>query len=202
MPKLLLATTNRGKIREICHLLQGVPFEVVTPKNLGINVSVNEDKPSYQENAQLKAEAYSNASGLITMADDSGLEVDALNGEPGIRSARYAGENSSDQNRIEYLLARLREIPQGKRAARFVCIIAIAVPGEKTLLCRGECHGIISFQPRGENGFGYDPIFYFPELDRTMAELTLGQKSQVSHRGKAVKEARRLLQKLAEKATV
>lgn len=199
MPKLLLATTNRGKIREICHLLHEVPFEVVTPIDVGIDVAVKEDKSSYQGNAQLKAEAYSNASGLITLADDSGLEVDALNGEPGIRSARYAGENASDKNRLEYLLARLREVPQGKRAAHFVCVIAIAVPGGKTLFCRGECHGVISFESRGENGFGYDPVFYFPELDKTMAALTLEQKSQVSHRGKAVKEARRLLQELAEK---
>jgi XTP/dITP diphosphohydrolase len=199
MPMLLLATTNRGKIREICHLLQGIPFDVVTPTDLGIDLTVKEDKPSYGENAQLKAEAYSNASGLITMADDSGLEVDALNGEPGIRSARYAGDNSSDQNRIEYLLGKLREIPEEKRAARFVCVIAIAVPGEKTKLRKGDCQGIINFEPKGKNGFGYDPIFHFPELDKTMAELTLEQKSQVSHRGKAVKEARPLLRELAEK---
>jgi XTP/dITP diphosphohydrolase len=199
MPKLLLATTNRGKIREICHLLQGMPFDVVTPTDLDIDLTIKEDKPTYQENAQLKAEAYSKASGLITLADDSGLEVDALNGEPGIRSARYAGENASDQNRIEYLLARLREIPQEKRAARFICVIAIAVPGEKTILCQGDCQGVISFEPKGKNGFGYDPIFHFPELNKTMAELTLEQKSQVSHRGKAVKEASRLLRELAEK---
>lgn len=199
MPKLLLATTNRGKIREICHLLQNVPFDVVIPDDLGIDLTIKEDKPSYKENAQLKAEAYSNASGLITLADDSGLEVDALNGEPGIRSARYAGKNAGDQNRIEYLLARLRDVPQGERTARFVCIIAITIPGGKTLLCQGECQGVITLEAKGENGFGYDPIFYFPELEKTMAELTLEQKSQVSHRGKAVKEASRLLQKLAEK---
>jgi XTP/dITP diphosphohydrolase len=199
MPKLLLATTNRGKIREICHLLQGMPFDVVPPTDLDIDLTIKEDKPTYQENAQLKAEAYSNASSLITLADDSGLEVDALNGEPGIRSARYAGENASDQNRIEYLLARLREIPQEKRAARFICVIAIAVPGGKTILCQGDSQGVISFEPNGKNGFGYDPIFHFPELNKTMAELTLEQKSQVSHRGKAVKEASRLLRELAEK---
>jgi len=199
MAKLLLATTNRGKIREICHLLYGMPFEVVTPIDLGIDVSVEEDKQSYQENAQLKAEAYSKASGLITLADDSGLEVNALNREPGIHSARYAGENASDENRIEYLLAKLQEVPEGKRTARFICVIAIAVPREKTLFCRGECHGVIGFEPKGSNGFGYDPLFNFPELDRTMAELTLEQKSQVSHRGKALQEARHLLQELAEK---
>jgi len=201
MPKLLLATTNRGKIREICHLLQGMPFQVISPIDISMKVVVKEDKPSYQENARLKAEAYSSASGLITLADDSGLEVNALNREPGIHSARYAGENASDQNRIEYLLARLKKVPQEKRTARFVCVIAIAVPREKTLFCQGECHGIISLAPKGRNGFGYDPIFYFPELEKTMAELTIEQKSQVSHRGKALKEARRLLQELAEKAT-
>jgi len=199
MPKLLLATTNEGKSREFRYLLKGVPFELVTPKELGTNVDVAEDKASYEENASLKAEAYAKASGIITLADDSGLEVDALNGEPGIRSARYAGEHAGDKDRVKYLLAKLEDVPPEKRNARFRCIIAIAVPGEKTVICRGDCPGFVTTEPRGENGFGYDPVFYFAELGKTMAELSMEQKGQVSHRGRAANEARRILWQLAEK---
>ncbi|MBM3149849.1 MAG: non-canonical purine NTP pyrophosphatase, partial [Chloroflexi bacterium] len=159
MPKLLLATTNEGKARELCQLLNGVPFELVTPKEIGIAIDVAEDRDSYQENASIKAEAYAQASGLISLADDSGLEVGVLNGEPGICSARYAGDKANDKDRVEYLLSRLEGIPPEKRGARFVCIIAIAVPGEKTIICRGDCDGSITTEPRGENGFGYDPVF-------------------------------------------
>lgn len=199
MRKLLLATTNEGKARELRQLLGGVPFELVTPKELGINVNVAEDRDSYQENASIKAEAYAQASGLISLADDSGLEVDALNGEPGVRSARYAGDKANDRDRIRYLLSRLEGIPPENRKAHFVCIIAIAIPGGKTISCRGDCHGSITTEPRGENGFGYDPVFYFAELGKTMAELSLEQKGQISHRGQAAREARRVLEQLAEK---
>jgi len=199
MRKLLLATTNEGKTREFCQLLNGVPFELVTPKQLGINIDIAEDMASYQENASIKAEAYAQASGLVSLADDSGLEVDALNGEPGIRSARYAGDKANDKDRIEYLLSRLEGVPPEKRRARFVCIIAIAVPGEKTIICQGNCHGSITTEPRGENGFGYDPVFYLAELGKTMAELSPEQKGQVSHRGRAARKARRILEQLAEK---
>jgi XTP/dITP diphosphohydrolase len=199
MRKLLLATTNDGKARELRQLLNGMPFELVTPKELGINIDVAEDKTSYQENASIKAEAYAQASGLISLADDSGLEVDALNGEPGIHSARYAGDKANDKDRVKYLLSRLEKIPPEKRSARFVCIIAIAVPGEKTIICRGDCHGSIITEPRGENGFGYDPVFYLAELGKTMAELSPEQKGQISHRGKAAREARRILEQLAER---
>ncbi|MBM3183121.1 MAG: XTP/dITP diphosphatase [Chloroflexi bacterium] len=199
MRKLLLATTNEGKTRELCQLLNGVPFELVTPKQLGINIDIAEDMASYQENASIKAEAYAQASGLVSLADDSGLEVDALNGEPGIRSARYAGDKANDKDRIEYLLSRLEGVPPEKRRARFVCIIAIAVPGEKTIICQGNCHGSITTEPRGENGFGYDPVFYLAELGKTMAELSPEQKGQVSHRGQAARKARHILEQLAEK---
>jgi XTP/dITP diphosphohydrolase len=199
MCKLLLATTNEGKARELRQLLKGIPFDVVTPKELGIHVDVAEDRDSYQENARIKAEAYAQASSIISLADDSGLEVDALNGEPGVRSARYAGEKANDKDRVKYLLAKLEGIPPGNRQARFVCTIAIAVPGEKTITCQGDCHGSITTEPRGENGFGYDPVFYFAELGKTMAELSSEQKGQISHRGKAAREARRILEQLAEK---
>jgi XTP/dITP diphosphohydrolase len=199
MPKLLLATTNRGKVREYRHLLSGLPFELVTPDEVGIDIAVEENHPSYEENARMKATAYAGASHLITLADDSGVEVDALGGEPGIRSARAAGEEARDEDRIEHLLSRLKDVPWEKRTARFKCVIAIATPEGKTELCQGECRGLIAFEPKGENGFGYDPVFYLTEFEKTMAELSLEIKNQISHRGRASRKAYRVLERLAEK---
>jgi len=198
MSKLLLATTNRGKAREYRRLLSGLPFEMVTPDEVGIDIEVEENYPSYEENARMKATAYAGASHLITIADDSGLEVDALGGEPGIRSARAAGERASDKDRIEHLLHRLKDVPRERRTARFKCVIAIATPEGSTELCHGECRGLIAFNPEGESGFGYDPVFYLPEFDKTMAELPLETKNQISHRGRAAREACRVLEQLAE----
>ena len=199
MPKLLLATTNQGKAREYRHLLKGLPFQLVTLAEEGIHIAVDEKNTTFEENARLKATVYSNFSQLITLADDSGLEVDALGGEPGIRSARFAGDKASDKDKVERLLARVKEVPWEKRTARFRCVIAIANPEGRTELCHGECRGLIAFEPKGNNGFGYDPIFYFPELDKTMAELPLETKNQISHRGRAAQEAYRMLEQLAEK---
>ena len=195
MPKLLLATNNKGKVREYKALLQGLPFVLVSPAELGINTEVDEVGKSLEDNARLKATALARESRLLTLADDSGLEVDALGGEPGRLSARYAGEGASDIDRVNYLLARLKDVPGEKRSARFRCVIAIATPDGKVELCSGECHGFITLEPRGKEGFGYDPIFYLPELDKTMAELTLEEKNKVSHRGKAAREAIKLLRR-------
>jgi len=197
MVKLLLATTNRGKIREYRSLFNDLPFELITPGDLHIHLDVQENRPSYEENASTKAKAYARASRLITLADDSGLEVDALEGEPGVRSARAAGEMATDKDRIEHLLARLKDVPWDRRTASFKCVIAIAVTEEITELCHGNCRGFISLEPSGESGFGYDPVFYLPEFDKTMAELPLEVKNQISHRGKAAKEAYRVLEKIA-----
>jgi XTP/dITP diphosphohydrolase len=199
MSKLLLATTNRGKISEYRSLLSGLPFELVTPGEVGINIDVEEKYPSYEENASVKAKTYSDASHLITLADDSGLEVDMLGGEPGIRSARAAGEAAGDKERIKHLLARLKGVPLEKRTARFKCVIAIATPEGRTELCHGECPGLVVLEPRGENGFGYDPVFYLPEFKKTIAELPLDIKNRISHRGKAARKAYRILVQLAEK---
>jgi XTP/dITP diphosphohydrolase len=199
MTKLLLATTNRGKICEYRSLLSGLPFELVTPGKVGINIGVEENCPTYEENASIKATTFAKASHLITLADDSGLEVDVLGGQPGIRSARAAGEVASDKDRIEHLLARLKEISLEKRTAHFRCVIAVASPEGKIELCRGECSGLIALEPRGDNGFGYDPVFYLPEFNKTMAELPLDIKNKISHRGKAAREAYRILEQLAEK---
>jgi XTP/dITP diphosphohydrolase len=199
MAKLLLATTNWGKIREYQSLLGGLQFALVTPDEVGVNIDVKEDYPTYEENASIKAKAYARISQLITLADDSGLEVDILGGAPGIHSARAAGETASDKDRVEHLLVRLKEVPLNKRTAHFKCVIAIATPEGRIELCHGECSGLIALEPRGENGFGYDPVFYLPELDRTMAELPLDTKNRISHRGKAVREAYRILEQLAER---
>jgi XTP/dITP diphosphohydrolase len=199
MPKLLLATTNRGKVREYRHLLSGLPFELVTPDEMGIDISVEEKHPSYEENARTKATVYARASHVITLADDSGLEVDVLGGEPGIRSARAAGEEASDKDRVEHLLSRLKDVPWEKRTARFKCVIVVATPEGKTELCHGECPGLIALEPKGESGFGYDPVFYLPEFKKTMAELPLEIKNQISHRGRAARKAYRVLERMAEK---
>lgn len=197
LPKLLLATNNAGKVREYRSLLEGIPFELVTPADLGIDMAVAENGATYEENARIKASAFAKESRLFTLADDSGLEVEALNGEPGVMSARYAGEAASDTDRVNYLLDKLKNVPKEKRTAQFRCVIAIAKVDGSGEFCEGECKGIITFSPRGENGFGYDPVFYFPELGKTMAELAVDLKNRISHRGKAAQKARTILQKIA-----
>lgn len=193
MPKLLLATNNEGKAREYRSLLEGVPFELVTPAEVGISTEVAEVGKSFEENARLKATTLAAESGLLSLADDSGLEVKALGGEPGMLSARYAGEGASDSDRVGYLLTKLEGVPQERRTARFRCVIAIATPEGGVELCSGECDGVIAFAPRGEGGFGYDPIFYLPEMGKTMAELSPETKNRISHRGRAAIKARQLL---------
>jgi len=195
VPKLLLATNNKGKLREYQSLLQGIPFEIVTLADQGITADVAEIGKSFEENAALKATSLAAISWLLSLADDSGLEVDALGGEPGSLSHRYAGENASDADRVDYLLSKLKDVPEKKRTAQFRCVIAIAEPHGRVELCSGVCRGVIINEPRGTNGFGYDPIFYLPELNKTMAELTLEEKNRVSHRARAAEKARELLMK-------
>ena len=194
--KLLLATSNQAKVREYKSLLQSLPWELVTPVEQGITTRVSEVGDSLEENARLKATLLAAESQLLALADDSGLEVDALGGEPGRLSARYAGEGASDRDRVSYLLSRLKGVPWQKRSARFRCVIAIAIPDGEVEFCSGECRGVITFEPRGEQGFGYDPIFYLPELDKTMAELPLEVKNQVSHRGQAARKVYQVLERL------
>ena len=193
MPTLLLATNNRAKVREYVQALEGVPYSIVTLADVGVDVAVSETGQTLEENAALKATAYASASGLVSLADDSGLEVEALGGEPGVLSARYAGEGASDRERIDFLLSRLEHVPWEDRQARFRCVIAIAAPQREVEFCEGICPGIITLEPRGEGGFGYDPVFLLPELGKTMAELTMEEKNEVSHRGRAARAARELL---------
>lgn len=193
--KLLLATNNQAKVREYKSLLQNLALELVTLAEMGITTVVDEVGGSLEENARLKAIALAAESQLLALADDSGLEVDALGGEPGRLSARYAGEGASDRDRVNYLLSRLSNVPWEKRSARFRCVIAVATPGGEVELCSGECRGIITLEPRGEQGFGYDPVFYLPELGKTMAELPLDMKNQVSHRGQAARKVYQVFKK-------
>jgi XTP/dITP diphosphohydrolase len=196
MSQLLLATNNQGKVREYQSLLQGVRYELVTPSRLNIKIEVEETGNSFAENARLKAMAFAKASGLLTLADDSGLEVDALNGEPGVRSHRYAGDGATDSELVNYLINRLKDVPEKKRTAHFCCVIAIVWPDNRVKFCEGRCDGIIVSGPRGKEGFGYDPIFYFPELGKTMAELPLDIKNRISHRALAAREALKVLNSL------
>jgi XTP/dITP diphosphohydrolase len=191
--KLLLATNNQGKRREYHSLLKNIPYDIVTPDEINISADVEENGDSYEDNAVLKASTLAEISGQLTLADDSGLEVDALGGEPGIRSARYAGDKATDADRNNYLLNKLKGVPEEKRTARFVCVIAIVNPGRKASLFRGECRGMITKAPRGEHGHGYDPVFYVPELQKTMAELTMEEKNKLSHRARAAEKAKQWL---------
>jgi len=200
--KLLLATNNEAKVREYRDLLRNLSFELVTSAEVGMTTIIDEVGESLEENARLKAMASAVKSQLLALADDSGLEVDVLGGEPGRLSARYAGEKTSDRDRISYLLAKLEAVPWERRSARFRCVIAIATPEGKVEFCSGECRGTITFEPRGEQGFGYDPIFYLPELGRTMAELTLEIKNQVSHRGQAARKVPQVLKRLGYDRTL
>jgi XTP/dITP diphosphohydrolase len=198
--KLLLATSNRGKVCEFHHLFPGSLFELVTPADLKLDLEVAENGKTYTENARLKALAFALTSGLVTLADDSGLEVDALGGEPGVHSARYAGEDAGDHARIAKLLSGLRDVPWEKRTARFRCVIAVASPDGRVGFAEGFCDGIITFEPKGDGGFGYDPVFYFPEYGRTMAELPMELKNRVSHRGKAAVAALPLIERMLKEA--
>ena len=195
--KLFLATNNQAKVREYRSLLQNLPYELVTPAEEGVISIVSEIGESLEENARLKAIAGAGKSQLLALADDSGLEVDALGGEPGWLSARYAGEGASDKDRVNYLLSRLKGGPREQRSACDRRVTAIAPPaGGRGEIYTGECRGVITFEPRGEQGFGYDPIFYLPELGKTMAELPLATKNQISHRGQAARKVYQVLERL------
>jgi XTP/dITP diphosphohydrolase len=196
MPKLLLATSNLGKIREYRLLLDGLGYEITTLAEEGITKVVTESGNNYEQNARLKAITCAKLSQLTTLADDSGLEVDALNGEPGIKSARFAGKAATDAERLSLLLARLKGVPWERRTAHFKCVIAIATPEGQTDICYGECRGMIALEAKGENGFGYDPVFFLREMNKTMAELPLEAKNQISHRARASQKARQVLQQV------
>ena len=188
---LLVATQNPGKKREYRELLAPLEVEIRFPDDLDLHLDVREDGTTYAQNARKKARTYASASGLLTVADDSGLEVDALGGAPGIHSARYAA--GSDADRVETLLDDLRGVPWSERTARFRCVLVIVTPGNEVYEAEGVCEGVIALEPRGAGGFGYDPVFYLPDYDATMAQLPGAEKNRISHRARAVQEALPLL---------
>ena len=196
MRKLLVATHNQGKVREYRELLGDLPVEVTYLDAEGISVEVEETGASLEENARLKAAAYAGLTGLWTWADDSGLEVDALGGAPGVRSARYAGAGATDADRYRKLLDALTGVPWDRRTARFRCTVALATPEGVCCVAHGACEGVIAFGPAGQNGFGYDPVFYMPEHGATMAQLAAEEKNRVSHRARASAAAAELLAEL------
>jgi len=193
--KLLIATHNPGKIREYQTLLADLPLLVTSLRAEGIVDDVEETGETFAANARLKARAYAHQSGLWTWADDSGLEVDALDGRPGVYSARYAGPGATDRDRYQKVLAELQQYPERPRSARFWCVVAIASPDDEIFTTEASVEGEIITAARGEHGFGYDPIFYLPDLGKTMAELPAEIKNQISHRGKASVAAKALLQR-------
>ncbi len=197
--QLLIATHNRGKLREFAEIFSGMPFELITLDDAGITHDVEETGETFEENARLKAVTYAAQSGLLALADDSGLQVDALGGEPGVYSKRYAGEGKSDAERNAYLLEKISGVPREKRTARFRCVIVIANPQGETWTSEGTCEGEIAYAPRGTNGFGYDPIFVVREANLHMAELSSEEKNRVSHRGRAAVGAREHLERIAAK---
>jgi len=196
-PQLLIATNNKGKVEEIQDLLKGIGIELVTPNAVGIQLHVEEDGSTYAENAEKKAVAFSHATGLVSLADDSGLEVDALNGAPGLYSNRYLSKpNATDSDRRAYLLMNLKDKPH-PWTATFHATIAIAIPGKPSVrLATGECRGEIVPEERGTGGFGYDPIFFIPKIIHTLAELSMEEKNRLSHRAKAVMNATPILKEV------
>ena len=188
-----MATLNRAKGRELVALLAGVPYEIRMLADWPGAALPDETADTYAGNALLKARAAASLTGCLVLADDSGLEVDALDGAPGLRSARYGGPGLDDLGRVRLLLDALRSVPEAERGARFRCVIALVEPDGRERLVEGTVEGVIAEAPRGSGGFGYDPVFFYPPLGRTLAELTEDEKARVSHRAHAVAAARRLL---------
>lgn len=192
--KLIFATNNQGKVNEIRQIL-GDRYEVYSLKDLGIHIDIVEDGESFEENAIIKAEAICRETGEMVLADDSGFEVDYLNGEPGIYSARYLGEDTSYDIKNADLLRRCKEAGEGERGARFVCVIACAYPDGKVETTKGIIEGELAYEPKGTNGFGFDPIFYLPERGCTTGELDPEEKNRISHRGIALRKMVELLER-------
>lgn len=198
MKELMIATKNKGKILEFKEMLEPKGFQVLSLLDFPDLPDVEETGTTFEENAVLKAETISKMLNKPVIADDSGLTIDALNGEPGVFSARYAGHEKNDQKNIEKVLEKLKGVPERERTARFQCVLALAVSGQKTLTVEGICEGIITEKPVGDNGFGYDPIFYVPEKGKTMAQLEKQEKNRISHRANALKKLEKIMNQWGE----
>lgn len=185
--KVVLASKNKHKLEEISQITEKFGMELVLESDLGVDIDVEETGSTFEENSFLKAEAVMKATGLPALADDSGIAVDALNGEPGIYSARYGFDESLDDwGRLQLLLKNTEQVPDERRQAKFVCVITLVTPQQEIIQVRGEVHGMLLRTPAGQGGFGYDPIFYYPPLGKSLAELTPEEKNQVSHRANAL----------------
>lgn len=193
MDKIVFATTNEGKVKEIKEILGDFPIEVVSMKEMGITADIEENGTTFEENSLIKARALAKLTGLPALADDSGLEVDYLNGEPGIYSARYLGRDTDYDYKNNYIIDKLSGAKGKDRSARFVCVISLVLPDGREFVERGVVEGLIGYEQKGENGFGYDPIFYLPEYGKTSAELPPEKKNKISHRGKALTAMKKLI---------
>lgn len=198
MKKVLIATNNKGKAKDFEVLFKPFGIEVLTLNDIEQDIDVEETGVTFEENAILKAETVSKLLGVMVISDDSGLEIDKLNGAPGVYSARYAGSLKSDEANIEKVLTELQGVPETERTARFRCVLAVTGPNQNTVTFSGSCEGMILTEKRGTNGFGYDPIFYLPEMDRAMAELSPEEKGQISHRGAALQQLKEHLPQLMD----
>lgn len=196
MIDIVLATRNQHKVEELKALLDCVPVNVLSLRDFPDMPEIEETGTTFAANAELKANATSSITGKIALADDSGLEVDALNKEPGVYSNRFGGPGASDQDKYMRILELIQDVPDEKRTARFRAAIAISIPDGETVTVEGSCEGRIAHEPSGGMGFGYDPIFYIPEFDKTMAELLPDEKNSISHRGRALQAAKKVLAKL------
>lgn len=193
--KIIFATGNEGKMKEVRMILKDLGLPVLSMKEAGVQADIVEDGTTFEENAKIKAVAVQKLTGALVLADDSGLEIDYLNKEPGIYSARYMGEDTPYSVKNANLISRLAGVPDEQRTARFVCAIAAAFPDGQVLTTRGTIEGIIGYEERGENGFGYDPIFYLPEYKKSTAELSPEEKNALSHRGRALRQMEEELRK-------
>ena len=197
--EIVVATKNKGKIKEIKEVLKGIDAEILSIDEIGLEIEVEEDGRTYSENAAKKAVEVAKRTRKTALADDSGLEIDALNGKPGINSSRFAGVDADDRERNLKILEMMKDVPHEKRGARFRCVIAIAEPNGKSYTCEGVCEGEIAESIRGDKGFGYDPIFIIPEYGKTFGELGPEVKDKISHRAKALKKAVEVLMSLKVK---
>lgn len=187
MKKIIFATSNQGKLKEIREILSDMDCEIISLKEAGIDIDIVEDGSTFEENALIKANTIMKLTNTIVLADDSGLEVDYLDKKPGIYSARFLGEDTPQIEKNKYILDKLRNVEEDKRTARFVCCVACAIPNRESITVRGIMEGKIAHNMAGENGFGYDPIFYVKEYDKTVAELNSDEKNDISHRGRALR---------------
>lgn len=193
MKRIIFATTNENKVREVNMMMEDFDVELCTMKQAGVDVDIVEDGVTFEENAIIKAKTIMEITGEIAIADDSGLEVDYLDGAPGIYSARFLGEDTSYDIKNQYIIDKLKDAKGSERSARFVCAMAVAFPNGEILTCKGTIEGVIAYEQKGKNGFGYDPIVYVPEFEMTTGEMSPQLKNSISHRGKALEQMKEIL---------